>query len=115
MLVFASLTLLVFSLAGCYYDVESELYPAESGAACDTAASFATVIQPLVTSSCAISGCHVSGGQTPNLSDYASIKANVGRVRIRATVDKSMPPSGPLSNCSTQALQRWIDNGAPNN
>ena len=99
-------------LSACYYDVESELYPEVN---CDTASSYTAVIQPLVSSNCAKTGCHVSGAQNPDLSSYAGLKANAQRVRARATVEKTMPPTGPLNDCSAKALQSWIDQGAPNN
>jgi hypothetical protein len=41
----------------------------ESTNPADTAAvSFSADIQPIFTASCALSGCHVAGAQTPNLS-----------------------------------------------
>ncbi len=102
--------------SSCYYDVESELYPASSGNACDTAAAnYTAVIQPLIGASCAISGCHVAGAQSPDLSSYAGLKAAIERVNIRALTEKSMPPSGALGTCEQQYLQNWINSGAANN
>jgi hypothetical protein len=51
-------------LAGCYYDVASELYPDEN---CNTPAvvDYATQVKALIDSRCATSGCHVAGGSGP--------------------------------------------------
>ena len=102
---------------GCYYDVEEELYPASSSTnTCDTIPpTYALKIQPMIANNCAVSGCHVSNGQSPNLSSYDNILANVSRVKARAVTEKTMPPSGPLSSCDVLALQQWINSGAKNN
>jgi hypothetical protein len=107
--------LFISVLSGCYYDVESELYPTTTISACDTVKpTYAGVIQPLIGSSCAISGCHVNGAQTPDLSSYSGLKAAIERVKARAITEKSMPPSGALGSCNLEYLQTWINAGALN-
>ncbi|MBL0048533.1 MAG: hypothetical protein IPP32_10615 [Bacteroidetes bacterium] len=104
------------SLSACYYDVESELYPAVLNTGCDTTAvTYITTIEPIITSTCAISGCHVAGAQTPDLSNYTGLKGSIDRVSVRAITEKTMPPSGPLSPCNVLELQAWINRGAVNN
>ncbi|HRP00505.1 MAG TPA: hypothetical protein PLN54_13800, partial [Flavobacteriales bacterium] len=76
--------LLLLPLAGCYYDKEEVLYP---NSFCNTTnVTWSGTIQPLVTSRCASPGCHVPGGQAPDLSTYTAFKAQVdlGRVQARA-------------------------------
>lgn len=100
----------------CYYDNEEELYP---NFVCDTsAATFMAVIDPIIKSNCALSGCHVPGGSgNGDYTNYAGIKAAVdnGKIQERAINLRNMPPSGPLSNCDILKLQTWINNGALNN
>ena len=102
---------------GCYYDVEEELYP---DSFCDTTnVTWSADIQPLISTNCAISGCHVPGFQTPDLTTYANVKAaaDIGAIKARA-IDgdpSPMPPSGLLPKCDRQDLQTWLDAGAPNN
>jgi len=104
---------LVLGLSGCYYDVEADLYPSTS---CDlTNTTYSAAIGPIISTNCAVPGCHVPGGTSPDLSTYAGVSANVGAVKQRALVDKDMPPSGSLSSCDQAKLQAWIDNGANNN
>ena len=103
------------SLSSCYYDVEEELYPSTSCDLSDT--KFASTVDPIITTNCAVPGCHVPGGTTPDLTTYDGVKANVdnGSIQQRALVDKDMPASAPLSSCDQAKLQAWIDNGAINN
>lgn len=100
----------------CYYDVEEELYP---NSVCDTSVTtFMAVIDPIIASNCAVSGCHVPGGTgLGDYTAYAGVKAAVdnGKIQNRAIDLKNMPPSGPLSNCDILKLQKWINNGAQNN
>jgi hypothetical protein len=112
MMIISSLAL----FSGCYYDISEELYPEGSATNCDTSVSgYSAKIAPLMTANCAISGCHVPGAQTPDLSTYANVAANAAAVKQRAVIIKDMPPAGPLAPCDVFALQRWIDNGANDN
>ena len=60
----------------CYFDNEEELYP---NAMCDASVTnFMDVIDPIIKSNCALSGCHVPGGTgIGNFTTYAGIKAAV--------------------------------------
>lgn len=107
----------ILLLGGCYYDNEEELYPFSF---CDTAnVTWAGEIRPMVQLRCATPGCHVQGGQSPDLSTYAGVKAQADAGRIQARVidrvPSSMPPSGPLPSCDQLKLKRWLDAGAPEN
>jgi len=56
----------VIAFTGC---TKTTTVVKESVTPIDTAAvSFSGDIQPIFTASCALAGCHVSGGQTPNLT-----------------------------------------------
>lgn len=107
----------VVASTGCYYDNEETLYP---NSFCDTGAvTWSGTIQPLMQSRCAIPGCHVTGAQSPDLSTYAGVKAQVDGGRIQARVIQGspsfMPASGKLPNCEIQKVQAWITAGALNN
>ncbi|HQV76214.1 MAG: hypothetical protein KBA60_09640 [Flavobacteriales bacterium] len=105
----------VLALHGCYYDNEEELYPNNF---CDTSnVTFNATVFPLVQTRCAIPGCHVTGSQSPNLTQAAEVLniASNGNLRQFAVVDKSMPPTGPLPECDRLTIQTWLDAGAPNN
>lgn len=80
---------------------------------CSTSVSFAKDVQPIINNSCAISGCH-NGATKPNLTSYASIKAEVDDVKEQV-VSGSMPKGRTLSAADKDALLCWIANGAANN
>lgn len=101
-------------LAGCYYDVASELYPDEN---CNTPAvvDYATQVKALIDSRCATSGCHVAGGSGPgdfSVAATAIAAGQDGSIEARSVVQKDMPPSQPLSNCEIALLESWIAQGA---
>jgi hypothetical protein len=105
-------------LSGCYYDNEEELYPF-SNLNCDTLSviTYSNTIQAIANSNCAISGCHTGVNPTGGikLETYQQMKsiADNSKLSSRVLVEKNMPPSGPLSNCDLEAIQIWINSGAP--
>ena len=90
--------------------------------------SFNEHIQPILTESCAIAGCHdAAGAGGLNLSAYDSFKAS-GTItdgdgegstvvrRIDGTLPPQMPPiGGPLDDEQIQLFIDWIDAGAEDN
>ncbi len=108
----------ILTLVGCYNDKEELLYPG-SNAPVDcttTPASFATDILPLITTKCAVPGCHdasASGGVI--FQTYTQINDKKDRINVRAIVEKSMPPTGALLPAEIAKLKCWIEAGGPNN
>lgn len=102
----------------CYYDNEEELYPFDA-AECDTVATitYTNTIAALTNSNCAVSGCHTGVSPTGGLflETYQQVReiALNGDMSSRVLVSEDMPPSGPLSRCDMEAIQTWINNGAP--
>lgn len=90
-------------------------------AGCDSAVfTYSGAVAPIMTTNC--TGCHsstnASGGI--NLSTYAGVKTVALNGRLMGAINKApgyiaMPPSGTLSDCNIQQLQKWIDAGTPNN
>jgi cytochrome c553 len=112
---------------GCYYDRESELYgPTTTTTTCDTTtAKFATFVSPLITSSCASSGCHSATGKAGgiNLSSHTTIKAYITSSKaafigsIKRTSGYSPMPQGAskLADCDIKKIETWITAGMQNN
>lgn len=105
--------------AGCYYDKEELLYP---DSACDTTAvAYSTSVVPILSASCY--SCHA--GTSPSggirLDNHGSVAAYVGNGKLMGAITHSpgysaMPKNaGKLSNCKINTIQKWIDDGAPNN
>lgn len=84
---------------------------------------FANEIFPLITSTCAMSGCHdaVSHREGVNLTSYTRIvyyvkKGNaVNSSLFRIIASGEMPPSIPWTADQLSKLQKWINQGANNN
>jgi hypothetical protein len=108
-------------LSACYYDNEETLY---SGSAnCDTTDfAFSTRINPIIENSC-LSGCHsqASGSGGIVLEGYINITNSAASGDLMCVISHQsgcspMPKNSPkLSDCDIQAVQRWIDNGTPDN
>jgi len=82
--------------------------------------SFAADIAPIVSNNCV--SCH--SGASPNagvrLTTYAEITAIAESGRLSNVLTGSngapqMPPGGTLGNCSIDKIEKWINDGYPNN
>lgn len=58
--------------------------------------------------------CHTNS-QSPNLTNYAEVKAQIDRIKARAIDQKTMPPSGTgsLSAAQLEILECWIEDNSP--
>lgn len=111
--IFILFTLVLYS---CFNDNEEELYGPVS---CDVSnVTYSNDVSAIINNSCATTGCHVSGGTGPgNFTEYNQLKITVdnGTFENRVLIQKTMPPSTPLSDCELQLLQAWLDDGALQN
>lgn len=82
--------------------------------------TFALRVEPIIANSCR--GCHnnaiSNGGQ--RLVTYAQIAEIANNGALMHSVNgtggfSQMPPNGSLSACDKEALQAWVNDGAPNN
>lgn len=108
------LLLLILFTSSCYYDTTQLLYP--GGVTCTTVPSYASEVSPLVTSRCAMNGCHSanvtnSGGP---LVTYTQIKAKAAVIKT-TVLNGSMPKGSTFTAAQIKAISCWVDNGAPNN
>ncbi|MDO9254925.1 MAG: hypothetical protein Q7U54_05365 [Bacteroidales bacterium] len=67
----------------------------------------------VISSSCALSGCHVSPSNTGgiNFETNATIVANGSLIKSRAVDLGTMPPTVPLSAAAKTAITDWITAG----
>ena len=110
------LALFILFATGCTNDKEELLNPPKQNA-CDTLnATFATV-KSIITTKCSSSRCHGTAGAKGGviLETYDQIKSKSDRIKQRATIEKTMPPSTPLNTNDIAVLQCWFDSGMPNN
>lgn len=107
----------LIALVSCTKDIGAnpDFIPKPSGA-CDSV-TFTKHIAPIFTNQCAI--CHFTGGQSPELIDYTTIKTQADGGRIKARVldqlPSPMPQGGSLTQPELALVKCWLDAGAPNN
>ena len=117
------ITILLFAVSSCYYDVESQLYPA-GGTSCDTTnVSYSVTIKNVLQNNACFS-CH-SGSGAPGgnivLDNYNSIKLYAQNGRLYGSLNHdpgyaAMPQGGnKLSHCDLTKVKIWITAGIPNN
>jgi mono/diheme cytochrome c family protein len=106
-------------LPSCVSNVEEELYPPET---CDTMqVTYSGTIAPLIAQNCF--ECH-GGDATISgipLEGYDNLKAMVDAERLVGAVRhldgfSAMPKDAPsLSECKLLQIEKWVNNGAPDN
>ncbi len=114
---------IVVATTGCYRDVILPDVAVDPDGP-PQAVSFSTDLAPLLNSSCALSGCHVTGGHQPFMTTDISYLQIVNG----GFVDTSIPKESIIykmlngemrtympSAANRQKVYDWIRNGAPNN
>ncbi len=124
----------VILITSCKKDYLTTSAPPDNSAPIDLTKpiSFAGSIVPIFTANCLGSGCHVTGGQSPNLTaDKAydqltqlgyvdastpdTIPANSKLYQRLIGTTKPMPPAGKLSSTKISAVELWLKQGSQNN
>lgn len=113
--------LIVFGVAGCYYDKESILYPSATICDTSTASTYSGKVAPIMSTYC--NSCHAAsvadGGVV--LDSYTSIKTYVTNGKLLSSINHSsgvsaMPKgAGKLPDCIITQVTRWVNAGALNN
>jgi uncharacterized membrane protein len=82
--------------------------------------TFSLSVKPILTNKCI--GCHSGGAPQGgiDLSTYTNVKTQVTNGKLWGSVSHGtgytpMPVAGTLSNCELTQIQKWINQGAPNN
>ena len=104
----------IAGLLACTSDNEEDLLGQDT---CTETVSLSSDVQSIISSNCAISGCHVSGARSPNLSEKQNIISQASRIKQR-TASRSMPPPGSgitLTDEEIATLGCWADQGANDN
>lgn len=104
-----SYTIVIRDSEGCSFSLNQQVNRG------DTGISWSGEIQGIITTNCAVSGCH-NGTQSPNLSNLAGVQAHKENVKSR-TGNGSMPPSGrpDLTEEQVKKIACWVDDGAKDN
>lgn len=110
-------SLAVFFIQSCVYDELPEPVPPGP---CDAPVSYATQVQPIVSTNCAIPGCHNGdNGPDKNWTVFATFQSKSAQVKDRinrpAGTPGHMPAVGSITDDEIQTITCWVDQGAPNN
>ena len=115
-----NILILSLLLAGCYYDKQEDLYP--SVTACDTSVvTYSGKVLSIIQSNCYT--CHGSGSTlgNVNLDGYANLKLYADNGKLSGAINhrtgfSQMPQGGSkLSDCDLMVIEKWINDGSPNN
>jgi hypothetical protein len=116
---------LLLLLPGCYKDKTVVI---DTGTAITRTVTFSKDIAPIFSNSCSLSGCHASGGKSPDLSAanaYNSLK--IGNYLNTAAPENSLiylwmtgkkstvMPVGGMRKDYNALMLAWIKQGANNN
>jgi hypothetical protein len=121
LLIYAGLLFFVsLVLSSCYKDV---ILPSVVTTKPPQYVSFSNDLQPIFTTNCALSGCHVNGSQMPYLSADVSYQQLLGGFINTIKPDQSelyLQINGNMQVHIPDAAERqkiydWIRNGSPNN
>jgi hypothetical protein len=109
---------IAFTITSCSKSSSTDNTGGGGGTTCAGVTSkFASDVQPIFASSCAVSsGCHGTGSTNSGgpFTNYTLIEAK--KAAIKAAVQNgSMPKSGSLSQAQKNAIICWVDAGALNN
>lgn len=115
-----TLIVLIAIISGCYYDSEERLYPKMYNPCDDLVPTFSktvtTILQPCMTchsnSNASASG---SGIKLENFTDVQSNTSLMGSINHSSGFIAMPQSGGKLVDCEISQLQKWIDNGMPNN
>lgn len=117
----------VVTMVSCYNDNLSEMTPSSgvSGGSCDTTGvmTYTNHVVPVLKANCGLnSGCHSSRNTSGyDLSNYNGVKAVVASGKLMSSITWTgsatrMPENGSkMNDCNILKIQKWVNDGAPNN
>lgn len=113
--------IVAFTLAGCYYDKEEELYGV--GAPCDPGVvTYSSTITGILSGYGCMT-CHVGTNASGNISlqGYGNVRIVALNGKLLGSISHSagfspMPQGGnKMSACDISKVKVWVDGGAVNN
>lgn len=89
----------------------------ETTAVVHSGISFSNTISSIISTNCAVDGCHNGSRNIPNFTTKSVIFDLASRIKERTSA-KTMPPPGSghsLTDAEIQQIACWVDDGAPDN
>jgi hypothetical protein len=75
-----------------------------------TGISYSTSIAPIISTNCAITGCH-NGSQFPDFRSFDNVQRNAAQIKT-LTGNRTMPEDGSLTQSEIDMIACWVDDGA---
>ncbi|MFZ4520129.1 MAG: hypothetical protein ACOYNC_00410 [Bacteroidales bacterium] len=82
--------------------------------------TYSNNVEPILTSCCALSGCHTANGEAFDLSTYASAseaskkKSFMGSIQHLPLYQQMPKDAAMLTDTQIHTLSCWVENGSPN-
>jgi hypothetical protein len=114
------LALAVLFAGGCYYDVESELYP-NQGTGDPNNFTYSGRVLPIIQNYCLSCHSQAQGSGGIVLEGYVNIRNSAVAGSLLCAIRHAsgcspMPQNSPkLAESDITAIQNWVDAGAPEN
>lgn len=116
-----ALLLFILISSGCYYDKYNKLYPPVTVSTCDSVnVTYSVTVRGILDSYCM--GCHdaATASGSAILDSYSNVLPWAQGGQLMGDVKQlsgffQMPPGSKLSDCDIAKLQKWVNDGAPNN
>lgn len=114
--------LIIIFISSCYYDNEEDLYPVLNNDCDTTYVSFTPIISNILQNNCL--SCHsnataASSGNNIKLENYTDVvnraDAFLGSIRHDTPYSPMPKNGGKLNTCILLQVEKWIDNGTPEN
>ena len=98
-------------LASCNYDNEEDRFDIQPS---EEVISLTNHVEPIIKSSCATSGCHIAGAQSPDLSVKSNIISFKDEIKSQVSA-RTMPIGGSLSDEEIATIIGWVNAGGLDN
>ncbi|HMJ68503.1 MAG TPA: SprB repeat-containing protein [Cyclobacteriaceae bacterium] len=79
-----------------------------------TGISYSAQIKSIITTNCALSGCHGAGTGARDWTVFANVKSHASNIKTRVS-NHTMPPTQPLKQSDIDLISCWVDDGALEN
>ncbi len=114
------LSIVTLGLTGCYKDIITQADPDGP----PQQVSFKDELVPIFTRSCALAGCHATGGHAPDLTEAKAYQSLNNGIFVNTLIPNQsklyLMINGEMSTYIPSPVEKrkiydWIRNGAPNN
>jgi hypothetical protein len=112
-----------WAISSCKYDNAEELYPAPPCDVDSIMVTYSLTISPIISGNCLLPACHggtaeVSGIPMEgydNMKQVVDSERLIGAIRHKSGYSAMPKNTTALAECDILKIEKWVDEGAPNN